>query len=273
MKNKWQLLEQNSYEYLISKINDCFGFTFNIYKEGNLNSNTSDIKISKDNNLITYIEVKSHTSQAAQFVLTFNDGKYDFSLKNKCNRKYCQPIIDYLNEHINEYSDISSKGLLIPINPTTSYKRIIDYYKNEKNVDFIITDVDSKMILFEVENIKNYFHVFCNIRRKKSGSRKISKKYIDDLIAYIKNKYDIDKYEIISNHLYVNSSKIIKNVYFSFSKFNCFLSLKDSNVNNYKYEARMLSNTNNINVIFTLISKCNTNDDFNKLINLLKSYV
>lgn len=234
---KWQKFELSCFNYLKSKY---MNKNFEYY--GQSNSYESDIKVKKANREY-FIEVKMCPSQAGQFVLTY-DNCFNYSINN---RNKISPMISMIIDYINsiDYKNIYNNMPIIFTNCENIFSdHIINVY-NQKNVKFLITN---NYKIFSLKDIKKYFNIKGILRKKKSGSSSITKKYSNIIIDYLKN----NNY----NDIIYNNKKIIVKTNkpmdkFSIGENNFIFSKKDENA----YEIRKLSNTNNYTVIFTLTLK------------------
>lgn len=218
--------------------------------------------------------MKSEISQAAQFVVEIVNDHFEFSKRNKSEIDNCLPIINYLNENFEKYKYIGQNSIKIDINKEILFSRVKHYYKVEKKADYFIVNFKNKPIVFPTDKSNEYFNIDCFIRRKKSGSRKVPMKSKDKIIQTIKDNYPDENlkyflYYYNTLFCYTKSPLIELPI---LKDNNIYLSLVESHDNDYKYEIRLLSNTNNINVIFTL-KLIKYKDESNKLLLMLKSYL
>lgn len=244
--NKWRKFEE-----------DCLNYLNKIYSNSNLifihcgmsNSTTSDIAVYKNNILLFFIETKMSEAQSGQFVLLDQGCSFAFSKENKSEENdFSKIILEHINSNYSSYKEVSSKSIPINLPQSISSSWIETNYKN-KNVKYIITADDSDYILFPVHKYSEYFNISTNFRRKKSGSRALSKISLYDAKNLIENKFGECKIEWQGKKAYCifpscipDKSKLYGN------KFNYQLNLEKNNV----YEIRMLSNTNNPNIIFSV---------------------
>lgn len=272
----WNKTEEECYKYILS----ILPHTFTAEQLGGSDSTCGDIKILKNDTLLTCVEVKEATSQAGQFVIepsSMND-RYIFSKGNKTSSKYCQPIIDYLNDYFEKFKFVAQNSIRVDCPNTISISRIINEYLYEKNTNFFITKDNTNYLIFKTEDLGLYFDVECNLRRKKSGSSGIPKSDYNKVIELI-NEY-LKSLNIKGNaygnkndeKMYVqceDSNKQLKGTRIEFDALNytIFFSYKDHNF----YELRKLSKTNNPNIIFTLTLKKNhPNSDITAFLNFLR---
>ena len=155
-------------------------------------------------------------------------------------------IIDYMNRSFERYNDAGTRGKPIDIDNSVFYNWIIDYYKN-KNVAFFITQ-NSSFIIAPIHRFPYYFDVYATYRIKKSGSSSPSKKDIEGIKRIIKNLYPTVEFILTDNKLFAEINNRLSTQQFSLGEYTYILSER----NGHTYEVRKLSNTNNMNVIFSI---------------------
>jgi hypothetical protein len=254
----WQKNEIECYNFLKEKYN---------YKEivfsrnGGSNSAKNDIDVLKENQLMFSIEVKSLISQSGQFVVNSFDKKFIYSKLNKKEiDEESKSIINHLNANHEKYGKVTNKAIQISINEELSFAWIKNYYSRKKAY-FIITKDNNNFFVFKTEKLEDYFDVKAFLRKKKSGSRNLtSDVYAKDVYEeLIKNDFKSSNYvkdgKSFSFVIDTNSDKFILNGINN----DYLLSRHEKNI----FKARILSKTNNINVIFSIY--------FRNKSNLLKS--
>lgn len=267
----WQDFEDRAGEYLKKALNGLLSIV--VEPQGGRDSTLPDVKITKNDNVLTNVEIKEQNSQAGQFVIKLVGDKYEFSKACKVDPVPCEPIISHINKNISLYLHVEQNGLPVKLSQTEMAQRIIYHYEITKQSPFIITGEGSNFYVFPTKELEKYFDIQCVIRRKKSGSRNIPLGKLEEIKSLIlkmgynsatfiykkkklfikgdhdlyKEKIDIDDYEDV--------------VYFS--KFE-----KEGNV------VKILSKTNNVNVIFTLTLKTqHPGNQINKLIEYIKNRI
>lgn len=257
--NRSEQFEIDVAKYLKEKLN---GKGIKVERKGGSDSTIPDIKITKKNNEMFYIEVKMHDAQSSQFVVNIVDKQFCYSEKNKFdNNIFCQEIIDILNDNFDVYSQVNQSGMFVPISDLLATNCIIKNMKN-KNVKYLITvDKHNQKRIIPVDDFQYFFNIITKFRTKKSGSRGLSKKYISDFqkkftatfpnqpfeLIHKNNKYYIMINEILSEKQKHIPSDILPGI----SQY--YLSDKGSNY----YEVRITGNTDNANIIFEI----NVKDD------------
>jgi hypothetical protein len=247
---KWQKNEVECFEFLNSTIN----YKQIIFsKNGDSDSTTNDIEVLYKDELLFSIEVKSLISQSGQFVLDIEKDKFHYSNNNKKNIDvYSKSILDELNSNFDNYKNVNSKGIEIEFRKEVFYAWIKNYYL-KKNVCFIVTKYNDNFILFKTDRISEYYNVKAFLRRKKSGSRSLESEIYASEVANLlrENNYKIKSYskkdKIYIFYIEESSDKIKIN-----GLNNRFLLNK---VSSEAFVARILSKTNNINVIFSIFFK------------------
>ena len=212
-------------------------------------STKSDIEVVISGRTAFCMEAKDAAAQSGQFVLFPNEQtrQFEFSLRNQsAPNEMTGIIIDYMNKNFERYNDAGTRGKSIDIDNSVFYKWIIDYYEN-KNVKFFITK-KSSFIIAPIHKFPYYFDVYATYRIKKSGSSSPSKKDIENIKRMIKNLYPTVEFTLIENKLFADIKNPLSTQHFSLGKYTYILSERNAHI----YEVRRLSNTNNMNVIFSI---------------------
>lgn len=123
---------------------------------------------------------------------------------------------------------------------------IIEHYK-DKNVKYVIS-CDRDYVIFPIRKFKQYFNIIANYRIKKSGSGEPAKKDIPAVKQMIKAYYDTARFSQEEKKLFVDISERINKDRFILGDYTYYLSEQNSG----DYEVRRLSNTYNMNVIFSI---------------------
>lgn len=242
MKN-WQIFEKNCLDYLNqSNIDVMLKYT----SKGGSDSTISDIQVIENDILSYYIEAKMPKSQCGQFVLLKNDNnEFYFSERNKIAiNEFSKEIIEYIN--VNKLNEIENKNIPLVLSQELIVDYILNHYK-EKEVKHIITKNKDgyQLIPLNKTDLINTFDFSGTLRMKKSGSRSLTKSFEEKLIHYIKKDY-INS-EIIDNKKMYSLNRegdFIINI----DGYDLFFKQQD----NKMYVVRILSNTNNYCVIFSL---------------------
>lgn len=269
----WENYEKECYDYIKSILPSDITANY----EGRSDSTRPDIVLKLGECFLFNVEIKMGHSQAGQFVLIFKDGNYLFSPRNKCKEDYCKEIIDYINKNINSYIQIEQNSIRVDCDKESMYKRIKNLYINEKKTLFFVTKILNEYIVFPTEVLDDYFDIFCNIRRKKSGSyspprkdlEKI-KEYFDDYFHGESNQFELEETEG-KTYIKCNIAKGFDNYRFKVKNEQATYILAYKQGTDL-FEVRKLSSTNNINVIFELISKNNSCSRVSDFIALLSQY-
>jgi Holliday junction resolvase len=242
MKN-WQIFEKNCLEYLNQTNLDVIR---KYTSKGSSDSTISDIQVMENNVLSYYIEAKMPKSQCGQFVLLKNDdNEFYFSERNKIViNEFSKQIIEYINA--NKLNEIEKKNIPLVLSQDLIVDYILTHYK-EKEVKYIITKKkdDYQLIPLNKNDLLNAFEFSGTLRMKKSGSRSLTKAFEDKLFHYIEKEF-ISK-EIIDNktmYLLNKEGDFIIHI----DGYDLFFKQQE----NKMYVVRILSNTNNYCVIFSL---------------------
>lgn len=232
--------------------------TFKIILQGEEDSTKPDIIITAiDKNKSFFLEVKMPNAQSSQFVLEIDDNKFVYGSRNRYkNNFFSQAIIDYMNDNFKKYNKVFQSGIKIPISEGLINDWIITNLEN-KGIEYVLSGSVNNERIIPINKFGDYFKTTAFFRRKKSGSRNLAKNKIEDFISSFKNKFNfspkvigdgkksyikIDK-KINDDELHIPSISNKRIVY--------YLSRKDQS----KYEIKILSSTNNPNVIFRLTVK------------------
>ncbi|MBE6841285.1 MAG: hypothetical protein E7510_00445 [Ruminococcus sp.] len=250
-----ELFESKCCDYL----NKTYGNKTLIFKnEGGMNSTVSDIAVLKNNIVEYFIEAKDANAQSGQFVLLPNEDKkiFIFSPKNHSKQnKITDIIIKYMNKNFENFSQAGTAGQTLNLTPSIFADWIIDYYKS-KNVKYVISG-NTDYIIFPIRKFPSYFDITAKYRIKKSGSRAPAKRDVETIKSFLKNMYPNAKLSSEGKKLFISIQELINTDRFVIDKSTYYLSKQSSN----NYEVRKLSNTYNMNVIFSIKLKCSQNKD------------
>lgn len=254
----WQEFEIFCLNYLTR----IFGNYFS--SRGGSDSTHSDIEYSSER-INFAIECKMPHSQSGQFVLIPNEEYkiFDFSKKNKTSRTLdgTEEIITYVNEHFDEFSSPGTKGVDLQMDPSV-YERWIKAMYRQKNVEYIMTSIneticDENIVILPLDKIGEYFDISCKYRVKKSGSSGVGKKKYKDACKMLKQSgiefAEVDDYQIYMEKKLINSIHVGAEGKYKFNLNTCEPA--------FTYMIRVLSNTFNANIIFSLKIKDGVTQD------------
>lgn len=219
------------------------------YHEGSMDSTKSDIAAIKNGKIDFYIEAKDSSAQSGQFVLLPNEENetFVFSPRNKSKpNEMTDIIIDYMNSNFRRFNNAGTSGEELCINTNVFADWIIEHYK-DKNVKYIIS-CDKDYVIFPIRKFQQYFDINANFRIKKSGSSEPAQRDILMIKQHIKHYYNTARFAQEQKKLYVQITVPLKTDKFVLGKYTYYLSEQNSN----EYEVRKLSNTYNMNVIFSI---------------------
>ena len=154
-----------------------------------------------------------------------------------------------MNYNFDRYNSAGTRGEKIEIDTDIFADWIMDYYAH-KNAAFFITKKND-FIIFPTERLKHYLKISAKFRIKKSGSNEPSRKYTDAVKNIISAEYPSTQFFNNGKKLFADIPETVSDVRFSLQKYDYILSA----VNNDFYEVRQLSNTYNMNVIFSIKAK------------------
>ncbi len=241
MKSKWSEFESECVNYLREKFGAFSKFTH----MGEANSACSDILVETRNGKTFFIEVKHTPAQCGQFVVYPNNEikRFVYGARNRTPiNPYSTKILEYMDLSYSSYCSPDTAGFNINMDDSVFYDWVKTAYKL-KNVKYIISN---GFILFPINRIQEFFSISAKYRVKKSGSRKVSGKNLNDIQNYVFTRYNCvpvvkdGKIIVASENISHTDSFMINGKYYMFSA-------RDD-----IYEIRELSKTRNANVIFSV---------------------
>lgn len=243
----WRIFENSCTNFL----NEKYGDNILIFKGSGMSDSTkSDIAVLQNNKLRFFIECKMSKAQSGQFVLLDKGSYFVFSPQNKSEEnEFSDMILEYINTNYEIYKDVSTAATRINL-PGSIYAAWIKKHYQSKDVKYVITaDNHNNYIIFPIEKYGEYFNISANFRVKRSGSRDLSKNYEYDLKTLVENKYGPCKIQWDGKKAYCVLNAYIPDktkLYGTYYRYQ--LNMIEPNI----YQVRMLSNTNNSNVIFSI---------------------
>ncbi len=242
-----EAFEIKCYDYLTKKYGNIF------LHKGGMDSTKSDIEVIKNGSIDFYIEAKDSTAQSGQFVLIPDEKTktFKFSSRNKSkSNKSTDSIINYMNKDFDRFNKAGKAGQSLNINTNVFSTWIIKHYK-EKKVKYVISSYENNYIILPIEKFAEYFDISATYRIKKSGSGKPAKKDISKIEKTISNTYKSPKFSYRDKKMLVTISGEVSEENFKIDTYTYYLSKQSDNL----YEVRRLSNTYNMNVIFSIQTK------------------
>ncbi len=234
--SNWEKFEKECVKYLDSNYGDKVRFEL----IGGSDSTLSDIKVKEKN---FFIEAKMSKSQSGQFVLLIEGNEFIYSSKNKGEiNEFSSLILEYINENFSYYKNVGTGAMDIDL-PTEYFSSWIENHYRRKNVAFIITKYRNQFVILPISKFSDYFNIKASFRKKTSGSRELPKKYFDRI-----NDFFGDNCVMEGKKVYLVSSKYRDKYQKDFGDIKIQLSLKKCG----RYEIRVLGNTKNPNVIFSI---------------------
>ncbi len=219
------------------------------YHEGGMDSTKSDIAAIKNGKIDFFIEAKDALAQSGQFVLLPDKERefFVFSPRNHSEpNEMTDIIIDYMNSDFHRFNNAGTAGESLDIDTSVFADWIVEHYES-KNVKYVIS-FGEDYIIFPIRKFEQYFNIIANYRIKKSGSGKPANKDIHTVKQAIKDYYTAAKFIQEEKKLFVNIPKEITKDRFTVGKYTYYLSAQGNDI----YEVRKLSNTYNMNVIFSI---------------------
>lgn len=242
---KWQQFEKKCFNFLY---NQCSHTNISLELKGNYNSTCSDILVNNDR----YIEIKMSRSHCGQFSVvpdvnckTFRQSKLN-TPQTSTQLAISQYIIDFVSKDYPFNNQPKQYGF-INTNQEILFKWIDEHYKN-KNVNWIITGKNNHYCLLDIKDIKQYFDISLELRKKRSGSSKFNKKHLEHLKQILtsnKIKFNInDDLTVILENIHDDVFELDNLI---------FRKLDDKNT----YKIRILSSIENHTFVFHLKTKKN----------------
>lgn len=235
--------------------NDCYEYLTQTYDnkifhlEGGMNSTKSDIAVVKNNRINFYIEVKDTAAQSGQFVLQPNKETetFVFSPKNHSEpNEMTEIMIQYMNNDFHRFNKAGTAGEALNIDSSVFSDWIIDHY-TDRNVKYVISYKNGFVIL-PIRKFSSYFEILAKYRIKKSGSGYPAKRDFTGIENEIMTLYPATKVEIHNSKLFVTLDEPLYKDRFEIGKYTYYFSKTDTNT----YKITRLSNTYNMNVIFSI---------------------
>lgn len=269
----WESFETQCTDYLQNK----FGTYAKFERKGGSDSTIPDILVKTNTGRDFWIEVKQSPAQCGQFVLVpdLKTKTFQYSSKNITRyNKQTEQIIEYMNQNFDEFREAGTTGKNIDIpDKTNIFSNWIIKTYGDKGVRFFITN---NYTLLPLACFSTYFDITARYRVKRSGSSHVGKNNINAVAEYIKSQVgSAIHFRTDENKLYIISSQPLcdfsfRPLRFVFNNYEYFFSLK-STTYGYEYEIRKLSNTYNLNVIFSIKYKPEisgiTDDEFINFLN------
>ncbi len=246
--DNWEEFECECTQYL----NEKYSNSKVIFEhKGCADSTVPDIAVYKNGNLDFYVEAKMAGAQSGQFVLfpNYTTRTFDFSERNYSEQnEFTEIIISQMNDNFDYYCSAGTAGRDIDINQVIFSRWIIGNYQR-KGVKFVISK-DIGFVILPIEKFGEYFNISAKYRVKKSGSTSPAKKDIQSIVQELKSQYKADETWIEDGKLLVSGIGLA-GLRFVLGDYTYYL----SDTNGTNYEVRRLSNTNNMNVIFSISLK------------------
>lgn len=193
--SNWKDFEIETSNYLK---NILFDLNIEVEKFGDTDSTTPDIEIRLNNNGKSFfVETKMPNSQTSQFVVEIINNRFIYGKKNHySSNNFSDVILDELNKNYQHYKNVGQTGLILPISASIAFGWIVSNMKN-KNVEFIISiDSNNNERIIPIEQFNEFFNVKTILRRKKSGSSRLPKRYYEDFMDKISKKFKVTEYSL-----------------------------------------------------------------------------
>lgn len=241
----WECFEDECTRYL----NKCFGTYAKFTHKGGTNSTVPDILVETHVGNSFYIEVKESSAQSGQFVLLpdENNRRFVFSSRNKTESNlYTEMITEHMNNNFDRYIVAGTAGCSVDIDKCIFEQWIVNSLK-AKGVKFIITK-GKNYVIFPISRYGMYFDIDAKYRLKRSGSSEPSIKNRNDVINWLENESAVNEISIEEKKIYVKGNNSLDGKKFNINNFTYLIAPRAES----SYEIRKLSNTSNMNVIFSI---------------------
>lgn len=241
---QWEKFEEYCHQYLSHRYKSAV-FLHN----GGFDSTTADIAVFKNSIHLFNMESKMPVAQSGQFVLLDKGGHFVFSDSNKSSEDFMASyIIRYINNHYDIYQHVSTAATPIDIDKSIFSSWIINHYQ-ALGVRYVITAGDNNVIIFPITKYGDYFDITATLRKKKSGSRNLSHSALPDILQLLNRQYGACKIQFIGKKAYANLPYAIND---KIKLYGCEYCYQLNREESGSYLIRVLSNTNNPNVIFSI---------------------
>ncbi len=239
---------------------DCHNYLIQNYSKpniifrhnGGMDSTTSDICVIKNGCESFYIEAKDASAQSGQFVLLPDKEKrvFVFSKRNRSvPNDMTNVIINYMNLNFDRFNNAGTSGEHLDIDRNVFSNWIIGHYM-ARNVKYVISYYNG-FIIFPIRKFADYFDISANYRIKKSGSGEPSQRDTPAVKNLISSVYPNAEFVSDGKKLFVSLNDNLSQNKFYLNDRTYLLSPRDYDY----YEIKKLSNTYNMNVIFSIKSK------------------
>lgn len=239
---------------------DCFSYIEKNYSQneilfvpsGQHDPTQPDIIVKRNGNTLFNIEVKSQVAQCGQFVLhpDFSNRCFVFSKRNKSSEEKAQKFIDYMNDKFEIFCDL--KPTELQIQKEFMFDWVKYYYAEVKKTRYFMSEFNNEYVIFPLDKINEYMDIKCLYRIKKSGSTDLTHPNIGDFMDSLESNGISHFSELIqkdkSYFIKLNEERDKIKIQ---GKKKRYLLCKEGDL----YQVRMLSNTTNANIIFTISTK------------------
>jgi hypothetical protein len=246
MAKNWQIFETEACKFLTENIKIKDVKFLNIGMSHPINS---DIKVILKDKFLFNIEAKLSPSQSGQIAVLEKDGKYFYSTKSKePENDIVKKIIQHLNNNLEKYQNCGTNAIVLDIDNEILARWVEEHYK-VKNVKFVVTsdkpkNFDKNFIrVLGLEDVRGNFKIVANLRRKRSGTAKIPSKDLIVADKLLKGRFG-KNYKLLPSGLLILKEK--PNDYYLGDRY--YISEKEDN-----HSVRKRSQTNNINIVFSII--------------------
>lgn len=236
----------------------CYEYLKQLYKnkpvefdlKGGMDSSISDIAVIKNNLIDFYIEAKDTSAQAGQFVLIPDERTktFVFSPRNRSKPNSMTNImIEYMNQNFDLFNNAGTAGKHLDIDANVFTSWIMGHY-NDRNVKYFIS-YKNEFVILPIRKFPTYFDVIANYRIKKSGSGDPAKRDFGIIKSTILSMYPSASFNEKDKKLYAAISEHLSLEKFKLGEYTYYFAKQDQDG---IYRIRRLSNTYNMNVIFSI---------------------
>lgn len=261
---KWKQYEKVCAAFLNTHFS---GSDFSFKATGGSNSIDSDIKVLKNGNEFSNIEVKMYTAQSGQIVAIPSTNEFIFSLESKdTTNPYTQKILDYMNVNFDTFKDVNTKGIPLTCDEDILIAWVKYHYDNHKASPYLLFGKDKLITFIKFSDLEQHCKVTATYRLKRSGTSELAQTYWGNFLMHLKKHTSTVSASVLQHEfaedgsklrtfVYLNKKLKRQECYFNIDELECYLGFKEVENGLYKYEVRQRGTTNHANIVFSLIPK------------------
>lgn len=239
-KKAWEIHEEQCLAYLTNNFGQYATFSLNKGSD----STKTDIEVVSATQQFN-VEVKLSPAQSGQFVVLDTGEEFQYSSRNKTPyNEYAGSIIEYMNQEQDLFQQAGTRGQNIGL-PTELLTAWIQETYGQKGVEFFVTN---DFHIVPIDDFAHYFNVTATYRVKRSGSSRVGKRRVAEVVYKLSELDDFEYFREEDNGAVFVKTVLPKNFQFTVDDNTYMLAPRGE-----EHEVRKLSNTNNANVIFSIV--------------------